>query len=541
MLRSADGSVALVTMTEKILAIILAKMACYVPAGGIWLNTQRPEWNDANNALAGYGLSMVTLYYLRRFIVFLNGVYSQADKAHFAVTGETAAFFKTLSALFASEQPAALVAPSRRRSFMDKTGSLFESWRETLYRQGYADRVDSLEAKDLVGGLSAFLAHIEDTIRRNERSDGLYHAYNTMKICPDGGIEVEYLTEMLEGQVAVLSSGFLSEEAALSLCRKLRAGRLFRADQYSYILYPDKELPHFCAKNNVPAAEIQLIPFLEKALKAGDTSVGSFDENKVFHFNSAFKNALVMEPALQGAAKKFAATEKEVQAVRDLYEKTFEHRSFTGRSGTFYAYEGLGSIYWHMVSKLLLAVQENILAAARPETRKALLEVYYDVRAGIGFNKTPEVYGAFPTDPYSHTPAGQGAKQPGMTGHVKEEVLTRWTELGIRINDGILSLDPEFLSTHELRADGSLRFSWCNTAFVYRLDKPLGTELTINISEARQKPDFSKTLRVTSIAVRDSTGNTAERPGNKLSREESAEIFARSGKIREIEAQIQWS
>ena len=34
-------------------------------------------------------------------------------------------------------------------------------------------------------------------------------------------------------------------------------------------------------------------------------------------------------------------------------------QSFTGRSGAFYKYEGLGSIYWHMVSKLLVAVQET--------------------------------------------------------------------------------------------------------------------------------------------------------------------------------------
>ena len=42
----------------------------FVPEGGIWMNTQRPEWNDANNALVGKGLSVVTLCYLRRTIVF---------------------------------------------------------------------------------------------------------------------------------------------------------------------------------------------------------------------------------------------------------------------------------------------------------------------------------------------------------------------------------------------------------------------------------------------------------------------------------------
>ena len=38
---------------------------------------------------------------------------------------------------------------------------------------------------------------------------------------------------------------------------------------------------------------------------------------------------------------------------------------YTGRSGAMYGYEGLGCIYWHMVAKLLLAVQEMRPAAER--------------------------------------------------------------------------------------------------------------------------------------------------------------------------------
>ena len=49
--------------------------------------------------------------------------------------------------------------------------------------------------------------------------------------------------------------------------------------------------------------------------------------------------------------------------IISLFEKVFHHDTFTGRLGTFFAYEGLGSIYWHMVSKLLLAAQENCLLA----------------------------------------------------------------------------------------------------------------------------------------------------------------------------------
>lgn len=97
----------------------------------------------------------------------------------------------------------------------------------------------------------------------------------------------------------------------------------------------------------------------------------------------------------------------------------FNHRAFTGRSGGMFGFEGLGCIYYHMVSKLLLAVEENLFAAlqqdADAESIKKLGSLYYRVRKGIGFKKTPSEYGAFPTDPYSHTPGHAGARGgPGI-------------------------------------------------------------------------------------------------------------------------------
>ena len=113
----------------------------------------------------------------------------------------------------------------------------------------------------------------------------------------------------------------------------------------------------------------------------------------------------------------------------DIYEKTFCHNEFTGRANTFYKYEGLGSIYWHMVSKLLLAVQEVYLNAekqsATKKELKKLKDFYYDIKSGIGTDKQPDQYGAFPTDPYSHTPFFAGAQQPGMTGQVKEDIILK--------------------------------------------------------------------------------------------------------------------
>ena len=49
-----------------------------------------------------------------------------------------------------------------------------------------------------------------------------------------------------------------------------------------------------------------------------------------------------------------------------------------------------------------------------------LFDHYFEINAGIGAHKSPELYGAFPTDPYSYTPGGKGAQQPGMTGMAED-------------------------------------------------------------------------------------------------------------------------
>src|SRR5512147_460941 len=102
-----------------------------------------------------------------------------------------------------------------------------------------------------------------------------------------------------------------------------------------------------------------------------------------------------------------------------------------------------------MVSKLLLSVQETILRTRNESSLAHLMDKYADIRKGLSFNKTPDVYGAFPTDPYSHTPKGQGARQPGMTGMVKEEILTRQMELGFSIKDGKIVFDFLMLDSNE--------------------------------------------------------------------------------------------
>lgn len=518
LIRTKSGDVALFSMTAKLLQIVICKAANFIPGGGIWLNTQRPEWNDANNALAGYGLSMVTVCYFSRYLRFLDGLYSDSAGQAFPVPEETGRAFSELAELYRNCDCEKTAQDSVLRSeFAQNAGLIFQTENDAVRENGYSGKTVRITGKDIVSAVRVILRHIDFTIKNARRADGLYHSYNTLVI-GDGSMEIENLQEMLEGQVAVLSAGTLSGGEALTLLQALKTSRLFEPRQYSYMLYPDKELPLFEEKNCVTKS---MTAGLESLLERSDGKILSRDRNGIFHFHADFRNARVMHEKIAGLPPQMRPDGAEQEILDRLYEATFRHRSFTGRSGTFYAYEGLGSIYWHMVAKLLLAAQEYAVSTAEQAfredatekigTARALALAYYDIKKGCGCSKTPELYGAFPSDPYSHTPSGQGAKQPGMTGQVKEEILTRWGELGVMIQDGKAAFRPHILRKEEFSAEGTLSFSWCGTKVTYII----GSENKIRIIKE------GKTIAV--------------QPGEELTGAQTKRLFSRSGLISEIE------
>jgi hypothetical protein len=95
----------------------------------------------------------------------------------------------------------------------------------------------------------------------------------------------------------------------------------------------------------------------------------------------------------------------------------------------------------------------------------ALVAHYRRVRDGLGYKKSAAEYGAFPADPYSHTPSEGGAQQPGMTGQVKEEIITRWGELGIRFEAGLIRFDPVLIDIGEIPSDSALQFTLSSVPF----------------------------------------------------------------------------
>ena len=95
---------------------------------------------------------------------------------------------------------------------------------------------------------------------------------------------------MLEGQVAILSSGALSTNENLEVLNNLRNSKLFRPDQYSYLLYPNKNLPGFLEKNNIPDKDVLGSKFLTSLVEEGNKQIIVKDCHGGYHFNGLFNN-----------------------------------------------------------------------------------------------------------------------------------------------------------------------------------------------------------------------------------------------------------
>jgi hypothetical protein len=539
LVEDADGEVYQVNLLEKLLVTLLGKLGNLVIDAGIWLNTQRPEWNDANNALVGQGLSMVTLYYMRRYITFLQHLLA-GESGSISLSREVDLWLTESAVALSKIRPQLKDGPvSSRQQYqlLVTLGQAASRYRQIVYQQESFSGKAPQPLDQVTSMLDDALAVVDHSIQCNMREDGLYHAYNLLHI-KLGTIEINRLYTMLEGQVAALSSGAIAPVRVVEVLETMFESDIFRPDQQTFMLYPDRPLPRFLEKNQIPADEVEAIPLLRRLLEQGDDRIVVRDADGCYRFNADFHSVNDLNAQLDTLAQSSGIElEESRQSLLALYEQVFNHKAFTGRSGGMFGYEGLGCVYWHMVSKLLLAVQENFFAAqtqgADEETCHRLGRLYYDVRKGIGFNKTPMEYGAFPTDPYSHTPKHGGAKQPGMTGQVKEEILTRFGELGVRVNGGAVRFEPGLLRAREFVTkrqsfrfldvseqwqeltvpESGLAFTWCQVPLVYRLDDSAETAVTVVLDDGSQQ----------------TLGELA------LPTELSTELFMRSGRIRQIE------
>jgi hypothetical protein len=295
------------------------------------------------------------------------------------------------------------------------------------------------------------------------------------------------------------------------------------------VLYPVKHLPAYLDMNRVPDSILQASPALAGMVEGGDGRIIKRDSSGQLRFHPDLHNASALAARLGSDFP-----EAEAQAILEEYEQVFNHRAFTGRSGTMYGYEGINCIYWHMNAKLLLAVQEAfegaVAGGASEEIVAGLRNHYFGIRGGLGFAKDPEEFGAFPLDPYSHTPGFAGAKQPGMTGQVKEEILTRWGELGVYVEGGRISFRPRLLSEGEFLKEPA-EFSHIDCDGRQQTLSVDGDSFAFTLC---QVPVICTIGDVEGIVVSTADGEETLLEGHTLPEGTSAEIFGRTGTIKQI-------
>lgn len=522
-----DGRVLRVTLAEKLLLTALVRLANLIPGGGIWMNTQRPEWNDGNNALVGFGVSGVTLFHLRRYLVFCRRLWVGLAGRRVSVSSPVADFAAEILAAFrdTSGREATIVAdPRARRLVVDQLAAAGSRFRRHVYAPLSGECV-ALPGDELVGIADAALPLVEASLRALRRTDGLFHSYRLLHFDHDGTLPLDDLPLMLEGQVAALDSGLLTAGEAVELLRVLRASPLYCAARRSYLLQPDEHPPGFLERNIIPATALRRAPLLEELLAAGDGRLVVREGRGRVRFHASLVSAAALQERLAALAddpRWTASVRRDAAMIRGVYEEVFDHRAFTGRSGAMFAYEGLGSVYWHMVSKLLLAVQEcHASAPPGAPAAAALAAAYSEIRDGLGFRQSPSAWGAFPPDPHSHSPAHAGAQQPGMTGQVKEGILARWGELGVRVEGGTVRFAPGLLSRREFTSAprsfewfdaagephaatmpaGTIAFTRWGVPVIYRLVESGDVAVTLQFQAARSMETFVPAIIPGSLAA----------------------------------------
>lgn len=122
-----------------------------------------------------------------------------------------------------------------------------------------------------------------------------------------------------------------------------------------------------------------------------------------------------------------------------------------------------------------------------------------------------------------------------MTGAVKEELLVRSSELGVRFDDGEVVFDPLLLRRAELLEGPT---GW---TVVTEKGESVVVELapeTLGLTVCQVPVVVSVTAGDPSIEVDFSDGRTTRRDGLRLGREISAMLFGRTGEVRLIRAAL---
>ncbi|MFI3325915.1 MAG: hypothetical protein R3Y35_07050 [Clostridia bacterium] len=452
-----------VCLTEKLLVPMLSKLSNLLVGGGIWMNTQRPEWNDANNAIVGIGLSMVTVYHVKAYIEFMREIFKKQNCNYEISTSIVKWFEETLISFKKFEDK----YNGNEKTLLDELGMSFSKYRTDVYKNAFNTKT-LINSKTILDYLTTVGHAIDYTIAKN--SGEIYSTYNLL----NQDFSVSQMNPMLEGQSAIIGSGSLGANEVSALLSSMKKD-LYSEKLRCHTLYPIVKTKPFVNKNNLNITEV--IP-----------NITTKDVNGNIHFESEITTSEIINKRTKNLNNDLK------QALINEFENQFAHGKFTGRSQVMYKFEGIGCVYWHQNAKLALAVMETVQKARENgENAAKIYTDYKNLMSGFIFRKTPSECGAIPVEPYSHTSFGGKSEQPGMTGQVKESVIMRRAELGISVKNGQIYFDNWFIPETEFDKNDEIYITIYSVPTIYKKSNNDIIKVTFKNGEIKT---FFKTIDV---------------------------------------------
>ena len=357
----------------------------------------------------------------------------------------------------------------------------------------------------------------------------MYNSYNLIDF-NDEGISIKCLQPMLEGQTAVMGCGILSAAETVNLAYAMKKSGLYSKKEKSFYLYPVKETNGFMDKNIISESYIEKSELFRKLLADNDTSLIVRDIKGCVRFAPGITCGGALDYVLKSEWKYKRLSMQEYSLITECFESVFGHSAFIGRSQVMYKYEGIGCIYWHQNSKLLVSLSESCIASDEPQETEYIKKIYHEYRNGMGFNKTPEEWGAFPQDDYSFTAYRGGANQPVMTGQVKEDIILRFYELGVRIRNGSIVFDCTAVREEDF-LKASTVFKYID---IYGNEKSITADENSLVFTFCQVPIVYKRSGNMKISAYYQSGQKNVIKSNILPENISQNIFRRNGKTKKI-------
>jgi len=219
--------------------------------------------------LSGSGVSMVTLYYLRRYLTLFRELFQSSKITEVQVSKRLQSCLARLFEIFNSHLTLlnGSISDKDRNGILDKTRSSRNKYRNKIYSKGFSERRKNVTIAELREFIELSLSiSIILSKQTNEKITSIMHTtWWRLKM------EWDFYTSLVwnarrAGSSSQFRLSFLRENQWKCL-DALRASALYRKDQSSYLLYPDRQLPRFVEKNTIPKKEFEKSALLKKLVE----------------------------------------------------------------------------------------------------------------------------------------------------------------------------------------------------------------------------------------------------------------------------------